>query len=203
MIPDGCGMPATSTAVRVEFPSLPCGSRGGHRWFVAHTEPGTEPKVRDRLEASGFGTFLPMVVVERFRLRQRWGRTYREAKRKTVVAFPTYLFVAFDPALSSWRRITSTRDVRRLLSSDAEHPLPVPDAAMAVLFSLGYDRPMVHDPVPALIKVGAIVTVKEGPFASFQGICQWSKKDRVGLLMSLFGRTTPAEFDLGDVEVND
>ena len=186
----------------IDLPPQPCDSRGGFPWYVVQTAPFQEEKVMERLEERGFGIFLPKIVEERVKRRFRWGRFYEERRRKQVVCFPGYVFVAFDIAQPEWRSIHKVKGVEGIISAGAERPIPVPPAAMRVLIELGYDRPMVKDPVPELIKHGALVRVTEGPFASFQGICLWSRKDRVRLLMSVFGRQSEIEISPKSVSVD-
>ena len=173
-------------------PPLPCDSHFPLPWYVIRTAPFREAKVRDRLDDRGFGTFLPEVVVERIKRRFRWGRFYEERRRKVVVAFPTYVFACFDVQRPAWRAIYGVKDVAGILRPPGapERPVPVSPDAIQALIALGYDRPIVKDAVQDLIQAGASVTVTDGPFAAFTGICAESKKDRIKVLVSLFGRDT-------------
>ena len=156
----------------------------------------------ERLEERGFGIFLPKIVEERVKRRFRWGRFYEERRRKQVVCFPGYVFVAFDIAQPEWRSIHKVNGVEGIISAGAERPIPVPPAAMRVLIELGYDRPMVKDPVPELIKHGALVRVTEGPFASFQAtVVEVVGLETARVLIDIFGRQTNAEFDLRQIEL--
>lgn len=74
-------------------------------WYCVQAERGREDEVRDRLEAQGFGAFLPQVIGMR---PVRPGVMLAAP----VAAFPGYLFTAFDVRADRWRSIIYTRGVR-------------------------------------------------------------------------------------------
>lgn len=186
---------------RSDFPPLPCASIAAtsHRWYVVSVEPRTEAKVEKALQAAGFGTFLPTVIAERIKRRFRWGRWFEEVRRREVIAFPTYVFVNFDVRDEGWRYIPRTTHVRAIMGPTPEAPLPVPDAAMAVLMAAAYDRAMNPSSAEALIRAGIAVEVVNGPFANQVGICEWAEGKRVALSLSLFGRETKVTLGVDDV----
>lgn len=156
-----------------------CGSHAVRSWYCVQAERGRESEVRDRLEAQGFGAFLPLVIEMRGPERLR---------RATVApAFPGYLFVSFDVRADRWRSIVYTRGVRGLFSSAPDRPTPVPRSQVEALLALGYDAPIARDPRPQLIQAGATVRVIDGPFADAEGVCLWDDRRRVRLLMDLMG----------------
>jgi transcription antitermination factor NusG len=158
-----------------------CGSHSGARWYCVQTVRGRESEVRDRLEAQGFGTFLPLVQVA------------RDGKAVMEVAFPSYAFVRFDVAAQQWRCIHSTRGVRRLFSTAPERPTPMRDAAFARLLAEGIAKPLTDDLPAKLYQAGVMLRVADGasPWCDKQGMCLWSDGERVTLMMQLFGRDTP------------
>jgi transcription antitermination factor NusG len=156
-----------------------CGSHSG-RWYCVETHQGREAEVRDRLDDQGFGAFLPLVMELR-----PWRPGIMRAA--AVPAFPRYLLVRFDRRAQPWRSILYTRGVKGLLSAGPEAPLPVADRQVQALFALGYDRPIMQDPRPALIEAGAKLRVTGGAFADHEGVCLWDSGKRVRLLMSLLG----------------
>jgi len=150
-----------------------CGSHPG-AWYCVQAKPKREREVADRLDAQGFGSFLPLVAVR------------RRGEIEIVPAFPGYLFVRFSLLLDRWRSIYSTVGVRRLFSAD-ERPIPVPDASIATLLRLGYDRPITGEDLPEAIAPGSRVRIEAGPFAGLDGVCQWSSAERVALLLEIMG----------------
>lgn len=157
-----------------------CGSHSARSWYCLQAERGREDEVRDRLEDQGFGAFLPQVIGM---------RTVRPGLRQAapVAAFPGYLFAHFDVRADRWRSIVYTRGVKGLFATAPDRPTPVRRREIEVLLALGYDRPIVEDPRPALIEAGARVRVTEGLFADAEGICVMDDGKRIRLLMDLLG----------------
>jgi transcriptional antiterminator NusG len=186
----------------VRWCALPPLRSGGvpssHRWYVVRTVPGRERMVRDRLEASGFGTFLPMTLEERIKRRIRWGREFEEKRKKPVVAFPAYLFVSFDIDASAWRRIPRIDEVREIMPI-SDQPQAVSSQFIVQLMVECYDRSE-REPDRVSIEEGSVVRVLNGPFAQFIGICQRSTEERLHILLSLFGRDTRVTMAASDVE---
>lgn len=150
-----------------------CGSHSG-AWYCVQSKPKRERDVAQQLDAQGFGSFLPLVAVR------------RKGAVEAVPAFPGYLFARFSLLADRWRAIYSTRGVRRLFSAD-ERPIPVPEEAISTLLRLGYDRPIIAPDLPEEIAPGSLVRISSGPFAGFDGVCQWSSAERIALLLEIMG----------------
>lgn len=194
-------MAARITSAWGKFPPLDAGGvpAPSPPWFVAVVTPGRERKAAESLEALGFGTFMPVTIAERIRRRYRWGRWYEEVKRKPVLAFPTYLFVSFDPADPSWRHIPRLDHVRSLMGPDAERPQPVKPSAMAHLMQAAAGQLLGDQQAEDLIRAGVLVEVVNGPFANARGVCTLASGKRVVLSLSVFGRESPIELRPEDV----
>lgn len=200
-ITEGWAMASDARQWRNPFPPLAVREHSDtpHRWYVVSVEPRTEAKVRNALEAAGFGTFLPTVLAERIKRRFRWGRWFEEVRRREVIAFPTYVFVSFDVLDTAWRYIPRITHVRGVMGPTPEKPAPVPHAAMAELMAAAADRAMNPKQAEALIRAGIAVEVVNGPFANQVGVCEWADGKRVALSLMLFGRETKVTVDANDV----
>jgi len=171
-----------------------------HRWYVASIRPRFESKVAERLDALGFGTFLPLATVTDIKPRYRWGRWYEEKRKRQVIAFPTYLFVCFDHSDPRWRLITQDRDVRLLFGPDPERPRAVPIHHMAALFQAAQDRAMDEKQIQSLIEIGVAYRVTDGPFTGQIGAAEAVHGEAVRLGLSLFGRPMPVTLPVDQVE---
>jgi transcription termination/antitermination protein NusG len=62
--------------------------------------------------------------------------------------------------------------------------------------------PLPFDPDPASFKVGDLVRVSGGPFASFNGTVEEVDDEHslVKVEVSIYGRPTPVELEFGQVE---
>jgi transcriptional antiterminator RfaH len=170
---------------------LPCGSHSA--WFVAETHPGRDAEALDRLRDQGFTAYQP-VVLER-----------RAVRRKTTIVhapmFPGYLFVALDLTAPGWRSAFHTRGIRAFLCHAPERPTPVPAAVIQLVAenAAALDaelRGQLNQPVAP----GERVKVKVGPWAGFDGVCLWSSRHRIRIMLTLFGRDHEAEMAVGRVE---
>jgi transcriptional antiterminator NusG len=74
----------------------------------------------------------------------------------------------------------------------------LPDEAEAILKNMGIMEPKANID----LKVNQSVRVKTGPFADMMGTVEevQNDKQKVRVLVSMFGRETPVELDFGQVE---
>jgi transcriptional antiterminator RfaH len=164
--------------------------------FVIQSNHQREQLAADSLSREGFRVFLP-----------RYCRQVSHAGRVTVSPrplFPSYLFAIFNPRRDEWRRINSLRGVARLICSD-ERPLAVPDAAIQAIRARMDSKGFVvleRDPDPEYrpLVEGQTVRVLHGSFSGFNGLFQREDKGRVQVLVSIFGRQTPAILPRSAVE---
>lgn len=165
----------------------------GPRWFVAVAQPGRERLAIEHLLRQDFGTLLPALtrrVLVRGRLEPR-----------EELAFPGYVFVAFDPAVDRWRSVNGTRGVVRLLG-DGETPLPLPRPVADELVTRFGAGP-VEDLASAveLFRPGTALRVLQGPFAAYVGRCLWASAERVRLRLEAAGRAIPLTLPADQVAV--
>ncbi len=122
-------------------------------------------------------------------------------RRVEVPMFPGYLFVRFDPALGSWGCIKNTRGVRSLLMVNS-NPAVVPDAAILMIANNATELNAEFEAkAKAVIPKGTKLRATKGSWAGIQGVCLWHERDRIAVMLSLFGRETPVEFGLNEIEV--
>lgn len=170
---------AETSDSRDRLSALPCGSNPGPRWYCVLAHWRTEQVALNNLIAQGFRAFLPLHYVQR-----------PSGDVGVVSMFPPYLFVEFDMAADRWRRIHSTRGVRQLFSTSAERPTPVPPGVVEKLISRAGPEGIIgarpETDLPPLPE-GAAAVVLTGPLADLSGVCRWSTRKRVGLLLQIMG----------------
>lgn len=145
----------------------------------------TARKIRDEL---GFPAYVPEYVPD-------WRAARGDDERSLL--FPQYLFVHFDPAVDGWRDVHHMTGVDRLLGASPEDPTPLPEGVIEELLS----RPEIPASIRPLNLSGKTLRIEGGPWHEFEGICKWSRDKRVGVLLSLFGRTTIASIPREQVKV--
>lgn len=176
-------------------------SKANLKWYVVHTYSGFENRAKKSLEErikqfaleDRFGEVLiPMETVEEVR-----GGTKRTQKRKF---FPGYMLVQMSMDEQTWHLVKSTPKVTGFVGN-ATKPPAVTDAEVRRLTSALTEG--VTKPTPKVeYEEGDQVRVIDGPFANFNGTVEEVKpeKQKVRVLVSIFGRSTPVELDFMQVE---
>lgn len=151
------------------------------RWFCAQAKAGRVDVAIRGLDEQGFSVFYPMMLTQRS-LHGRWIDT-REA------VFPNYLFVHSEPEPERWRAINCTRGISKLLGND--HPSALQDREIEALQFKERTGQLRH-PRRRAIRTGDVVEFKVGSFVGLQGVVQWTRRERIGILLSILGGDTVA-----------
>ncbi len=171
----------------------------GARWYVIHTYSGYENKVRSNLErrvasmAMQDKIFRVLVPTED-EIEIKDGKR-RIAKKKV---FPGYVLVEMIMDDDSWYVVRNTPGVTGFVGSGTK-PLPLQDREVkAILRQLGDETPKFR----ITYQKGSAVRINSGPFQDFSGVVDeiLPEKEKVRVLVSIFGRETPVELDFAQVE---
>lgn len=155
---------------------------GQKRYFVVQTHEYCEPTAKVHLLKQQFEVFFPTETVTRHH-----PRFINKTRQVIQALFPEYLFVRMDLSVDPWKKVSSTRGVKRILGTDCEHPTPVPEGFMEELIQR-YDAGEFQPKAPGLLhQVGDMVRVHAGPLAGMAGLCVSSGVDRVRVLLSILG----------------
>lgn len=168
-------------------------------WYVIHTYSGYENKVKRnleyRVESSGMQdrVFRVVVPVEE-------EVDIKEGQRRVVErrVFPGYVFVQMLMDDEAWHLIHNTPGVTSFVGSGTR-PTPLRDAEVErILRRIEAEEPTVR----VSFREGQRVRIVDGPFSDFHGVVDEIDMERgiVRLLVSFFGRETPVELDLLQVE---
>lgn len=177
-------------------------------WYVVHCYSGYENKVekglKQRINSLGLQDRIFRVVVPVEREVE-----IREGQRKNIErrVFPGYILVEMmelhegDPASDEvWYAVRNTPGVTGFVSSgDQQRPVPLrEEEVQKILKRMESEEPKVH----VTFRVGQTVHIIDGPFADFRGAVDAvdMTKGKVRVLVSFFGRETPVELDLLQVE---
>ncbi len=124
--------------------------------------------------------------------------------------FPGYAFAYFDAAKGRhgasrdrWQPIARLPGVVRVLGS-YDAPTPLPRGMVEWLIFATPEGGVRVEELRAMpqFKVGDRVRVLDGPFASFPAIVEnVPARDRLQVLVGIFGRSTPVELSPRDVEL--
>jgi len=165
------------------------------KWYVVHTYSGYENKVKTDLEKTVKNReledfFFEIVVPMEEQIE------IKDGKRKTNLkkVFPGYVLVKMIVTEESWYIVRNTRGVTGFVGSGTD-PIPLTTEEIR---NMGFETAVVN----VDYDVNDTVRVVNGPLASFIGTVQEinKEKNKVKVLVSMFGRETPVELEFSQVE---
>lgn len=172
------------------------------RWYIIQTYSGYENSVKNdllrRIESMGMNEFIFNVIVpEETIIEKRADGTERE---KLKQMFPGYVFVEMVETDESWYVVRNTPRVTGFLGSSGggTKPVPLEDGEMdTILYKIGVKTKPTFDHF-----VGKTVEILKGPYAGQQGKVTLVDADKEIVIVDIifFGRATPTEVDLDNIE---
>jgi transcriptional antiterminator NusG len=186
--------PAAEEEAEVEAPVDP-----RIRWYVTHTYSGYENRVKTnlerRIESMNMREKIFQVLVPMEKEKEIKGGKRREVEKKI---FPGYVLVQMIMDDDSWYVVRNTPGVTGFVGSGTR-PIPLEDREVRQLLK------QLRDETPRYritYQKGSPVRITAGPFQDFTGIVDeiMMEKEKVRVLVSIFGRETPVELDFGQVE---
>ena len=170
-------------------------------WYVIHTYSGFENKVKknieQRLKHLGMIDHVSKILIpteDIFELRKG------QKQLSTRKIFPGYVMIEMEMSDDVWYAIKNTPKVTGFLGS-GNRPTPMTKEEIdGILDQMQTGRSKPRPKV--LFEKGERVKIIDGPFASFTGQVDEVNVDRekLNVLVSIFGRSTPVELDFYQVE---
>ena len=168
-------------------------------WYAVHTYSGHENKVKltieKRAETMGLKSKLYSILVPTdTEVRNRNGKK-TEYKRKV---FPGYVLIDMVLDDETWYLIKSTTGVTGFVSS-GNKPVPLKDTDVKEI--LDQTKPDAARP-RRIWEKNQVIRVTSGPFGDLTGKIEevYDQKEKLRVMISLFGRDTPVELDFNQVE---
>jgi transcription termination/antitermination protein NusG len=169
-------------------------------WYAVHTIAGHENKVRDvltrRAQVEGLWDrdIYQILIPTEQELQTRAGKRVVVDKK----VFPGYILVQMDMNDDTFKIVKSTSGVTGFVQSGNK---PVPLAEYEVQRIMQNLEQSKETPKVSWNK-GDAIRVVEGPFSDFSGKIEEVNADREKLkvLINIFGRDTPVELDFQQVE---
>lgn len=165
------------------------------KWYVVHTYSGYENTVKATIEKHvenrGMGDLICEISIP---MEKRTEITEKGEVEKESKVFPGYVLAKMVMTDESWHVVRSVRGVTGFLGS-GNTPIPLSEQDIA---KLGVET------VEIVLNyaVGDGVTILDGALESFTGIVEEIDLETktVRVLVSMFGRETPVELELDQVE---
>jgi transcriptional antiterminator NusG len=164
------------------------------KWYVVHVYSGHEQKVKkaleEKIETSRYPEKFGEILIPTENVVELVNGKKKESSRKF---YPGYILVRMHLDNETWHMITSTPKVTGFLGGKNK-PAPISDKeAQAIIekMQIGKDKPQPK----FYFEPGDDVKVIDGPFSNFNGIVEdvSPDKEKVKVLVSIFGRPTPVE----------
>lgn len=164
------------------------------KWYVVHTYSGYENAVAAAVikaaENRKMQDLIQEVNIPMETVTEHTDNGDKIVERKT---YPGYVFVKMILTDESWHLVRNVRGSTGFVGSDGK---AVPLTEQEIL-DLGVER---HD-IEAEFAVGNTVKVSDGPLQGFLGTVEDVEptKNRVRVIVSMFGRETPVDLDYDQV----
>lgn len=165
------------------------------RWYVVHTYSGYENKVASNLETTvenrNLGHLIQEIRVPTEKVTEIKDNKSREVERKV---FPGYVIVKMIMNDDSWYIVRNIRGCTGFVGPSSK-PVPLTDEEVE---RLGVEIKNVE----VDYNVGDSVRIIDGPFYDSVGIVDELNKEKnsVRVIIHMFGRETPVELELHQVE---
>ncbi len=168
-------------------------------WYAIHTYSGHEDKVKtnlkQRIKTTGMeDNIFDILIPAEEKIKVKNGKE----KRVKEKIFPGYVLIQMIMDDDSWYVVRNTPGVIGFASAGTK-PIPVRDTEMKnVLGDMGLETTKTD----VDFEEGQSVRVCEGPFEDFVGEIQEIdfEKNKLIVLVSMFGRETPVELEFNQVE---
>ena len=170
------------------------------KWYVVHTYSGYENAVKTTIEKFVTNRHLEQFIVdlqipvENVTEINEAG-VAKEVERKI---FPGYVLIKMVMTDDTWHLVRNVRGVTGFVGEASNKPIPLTEEEV---LAWGMEK----REIVVSYKVGDRVRINDGPLESFAGTVEEidPEKNKVTVVVSMFGRETPVELELDQVEITD
>ena len=168
------------------------------RWYVVHTYSGYENTVKASIEKAVENRKMHDLIHE-INIPVETVTEIVDSKTKVTEhkIFPGYVLVKMILTDESWHLVRNVRGVTGFVGSENK-PIPLSEEE---ILSIGVEK----REIVVGVKVGDTVKVIDGPLDGFLGTVDEvdAEKNRLRVVLSMFGRETPVDLELDQVEVTE
>ncbi len=166
------------------------------KWYVVHTYSGYENKVATNIETVVENRKLQDLIYE-VRVPTETVTEIKDDKKREVERkiFPGYVLVKMIMTDESWYVVRNTRGCTGFVGPSSK-PIPLTDEEVA---ALGMEKRQVE----VKYNVGDSVRIIDGSLENFIGTVEEIdiERNRVKVIVSMFGRETPVELELDQAQL--
>ena len=168
------------------------------QWYVVHTYSGYENTVKATIEKTIesrqlqdriLAISIPMETVTEI-------TEFGVSKTYDRKVYPGYVLVKMVYSDDTWHVIRNIRGVTGFVGTSSNDPTPLSEDEV---YAMGVEK----REIIVNYNVGDQVRILDGPLSSFLGVVESIEVDKntVSVIVSMFGRETPVEFELDQIEV--
>tara|TARA_B100000029_G_scaffold495879_1_gene561416 strand:- start:648 stop:1181 length:534 start_codon:yes stop_codon:yes gene_type:complete len=174
----------------------------GMKWYVLQSFSGYEKKVKssleDRIKRSGFDKLFEEILVPTEEVLEIKDDKQKRTERKY---FPGYVMIKMELNDDTWHLVRNTPKVLGFVGGSGDKPIPLAQTEADTLkrsMKEGVDSPKPK----VMFEPGEIVRITDGPFNDFNGEVEKVdfEKNRLRVAVLVFGKRTPIELSLTQVE---
>ena len=170
------------------------------QWYVIHTFTGHEDKVKVSIErratSMGLGGKVGRILVPTEEELRGTRRGRRQVSKHKI--FPGYVIVELELDDQTRHLIRDTTGVTGFVGPDRQAVALQPEEVERLLVAVSEEAP----PMRAAWDLGETVRITSEPFDGIHGkiVDVDVKREKLKVLVSIFGRETPVEVDFAGVE---
>jgi transcriptional antiterminator NusG len=179
-------------------------------WYVLHTYSGYENKIEKIIRLMIESGELDREVIKDIKIPQEEVVEVKDGKKRTQTRkyFPGYVLIEMDLPTLEWKetcsKIKKIQGVTGFVGTPADkRPQPLSgDDARGILQKTGELKGEKPARARQSFNAGEQVKIIDGPFESFTGTIEEvnQEKNKLKVMVGIFGRNTPVEVDLLQVE---
>ena len=168
------------------------------KWYVVHTYSGYENTVKATIEKTVESRQLQDVILDISIPMETVTEITESGVSKTYdrKVYPGYVLVKMVYSDDTWHVIRNIRGVTGFVGTSSNDPTPLTDDEV---YAMGVEK----KEIIVNYAVGDQVRILDGPLSGFLGRVDTIEVDKnsVTVVVSMFGRETPVEFELDMIEV--
>ncbi len=170
------------------------------KWYIVHTYSGFENRVKttleERIKTTGQEESFGQILVPTEQVVELKKGQKKTSSRKF---FPGYILVQMALNKDTWHTVKNTAKVIGFVGGETNPTAVSSEEADKIIRQM---EEGVNRPKPKYqFEQGDEVMVIDGPFSNFKGTVEEVKpdKEKVRVLITIFGRSTPVELDFVQV----
>ena len=171
------------------------------KWYVVHTQTGSEEKARaglvKKMETTDLKNYIGEIVVPTEQVSEIRGGKKRISARKF---FPGYLLLKMEMNKDSWYLVKTTPGITGFIGP-GHKPAALTDDEVDNILKRTHETESKPSP-KVIFEVNEAVRISQGPFANFNGSVMevYPERGKLKVSVSIFGRSTLVEMEYWQVE---